>query len=178
MFPRRTLLFFLLQFGLLLLPRWAALADLTWSNPDVINGGKEEGSVHGTWGKEVNSVSTCVLVPPEAETVDIQMRYWSIDSWDSGEAARVVVNGETLWEQTRQDYTSCKATWKPKYPGGKHMCNGDWFESAYAKKPTFINHRDEQREKQDAHDKYVYPGKDGRENSVRLSKVAIADAVP
>ena len=74
-------------------------ADLIWSNANTFDGGSE-GVVHGVWGGNLKSVHTTVPVPPEAKSAVISLRYWALDSWDSGEVARVLVNEKNDVDQT------------------------------------------------------------------------------
>jgi hypothetical protein len=41
----------------------------------------------------------------------VQLRYWALDSWDGGEAGVVTVDGVTIFNQGRSEYSTCTSPW-------------------------------------------------------------------
>jgi hypothetical protein len=63
-------------------------------------------AVHGPWGgNEVTVVTRTFTLPPHEE-VRLQVRVWSIDTWD-GEFISVKVDGDIWWQQSRMHGNLC-----------------------------------------------------------------------
>ena len=80
-----------------------------WSNSDTFDTGGDQGIVHGFWGSDVGSVSVNVTNPGWARPwgMRLQLRYWAIDSWDSGERAYVFVDDVEVWSFSRASSSGC-----------------------------------------------------------------------
>merc|ERR1711988_1511691 len=80
----------------------------------------ETNCYHGPFGgneiKE-NSKTFSGLTPHTKVT--IKLRYWSVDSWDSGEKGYVKVDGDEVWSKTYGTYSSAQ---------GRTQYSGDMYE--------------------------------------------------
>ena len=97
------------------------VVDMLWSNSATFDTGGDQGIVHGFWGSNVGSVNANVKNPGWA-AMRLQLRYWAIDSWDSGERAYVLVDDVEVWSFSRASSSGCSTKpWRLYPPAASRM---------------------------------------------------------
>ena len=91
---------------------WRTSSDtlLKQLKPIQLEGESFPSILHGPWGLNTVSMVQAGIVNPRqgfSGQYRIRLRYWAIDSWDTGETAVVKFNGKTIWSRARDDYANC-----------------------------------------------------------------------
>jgi len=77
----------------------------------VFDNNRKTGKLHGMFDKDVKAVYATVQVN-KTGNVQLKIRYYAIDSWDSGEYGEIKINDVSVWKKARKNSKKCDDGWK------------------------------------------------------------------
>jgi len=108
--------------------------DLQWSKRLTTSTGGTEGTIHGYFDRKNKQLSTEVSTS-HAGVVRIQLRFFSIDSWDGGvdgEKGKILVDDKEVWSKGRSHPKNCEG-WSNASSDSGITDNGRWNNNGLQK---------------------------------------------